>query len=93
MAWDQIYNYAKEGAELVKRGSVKCYNYVTSDEFKDKVVTGVKTTKEGVENLVVKVKNSETTQKIVEKTKDVCNDIKQSQIVQNIGEKSKQIVE
>lgn len=91
MNWDSIKNTLSKGAELVKQKSLDTVEYLKSEEFKESVSEKYQKTKEGVGNLVGKVKESEAAQKISQGTKSVFEDIKKSNVVQKIGAKGKEL--
>lgn len=60
MDWDKVKNTIASGAQLIKQKSEDAVVYLKSDEFKEKVSTGVQKTKEGASTLAQKIKDSET---------------------------------
>ena len=91
MDWDLVKSGLKTGYNQVAKRSSQVYEYVKSDEFKDKVKTGYETVKTGVVTVVDKVKGNEQVQKIGSKTKDIYVDVKNSEFVHTVKEKSSDI--
>lgn len=60
MDWEKVKSTISSGAQLIKEKSGEAVDYLKSEEFKEKVTTGVQKTKEGASMFAQKIKESET---------------------------------
>lgn len=58
MDWDLVKSGIKSGYNSVAKRGSQVFEYVKSDEFKDKVKSGLETVKTGVVTVVDKIKGN-----------------------------------
>ncbi len=92
MDFSLIKSGLQQGTEAIGSTSKKAFDYLKSDEFKNKIKEGFNATKEKLEEVYNKIKESDATKKVGQKSKEVIESLENSQIGKSFIEKKNNII-